>query len=66
MEMKPELSHCVICGKEKGIFDYSIKLGGVICSDHFNVVESRLTSKAKRNCNFENNWSFAYRTLRNN
>ena len=45
--VKPELSHCVICGKEKGIFDYSIKLGGVICSDHFNVVESRLHLKPK-------------------
>ena len=33
--------------KEKGIFDYSIKLGGVICSDHFGVVNSRMHLKPK-------------------
>lgn len=43
----PELRHCVICGKEKGIFDYSIKLGGVICSDHFATVTNRLRLKPK-------------------
>lgn len=37
----PQLGACVICGKEKGIFDYSIAAGGVVCSDHFRSV-SRL------------------------
>lgn len=45
--VEPELRHCVICGKEKGIFDYSIKLGGVVCSDHFGVVNSRMHLKPK-------------------
>lgn len=39
--VQPELRYCVICGKEKGIFDYSIQFGGIICSDHFNL-EKRL------------------------
>ncbi|PXZ33376.1 DNA repair protein RecO, partial [Lactobacillus helveticus] len=30
------------CGKERGVFDYSIKLGGIVCSDHFAKVNSRL------------------------
>lgn len=38
----PELAQCVICGKTSGTFDYSIDLGGIICSDHFNQVKSRL------------------------
>ena len=25
--VEPQLKHCVICGKEKGVFDYSIKMG---------------------------------------
>lgn len=45
--VEPQLNHCVICGKEQGIFDYSIKLGGVICSDHFAQVNSRLHLKPK-------------------
>ncbi|WP_281828078.1 MULTISPECIES: DNA repair protein RecO [Lactobacillus] len=45
--VEPELRHCLICGKEKGIFDYSIKLGGVICSDHFATENSRLHLKPK-------------------
>lgn len=40
--VEPELRHCVICGKERGVFDYSIKLGGIVCSDHFAKVNSRL------------------------
>lgn len=40
--MKPELSQLRNLWIGKRDFDYSIKLGGVICSDHFNVVESRL------------------------
>lgn len=46
--VQPELRHCLICKKEQGRFDYSIKLGGVICSDHFNDVQSRLYLKPKQ------------------
>lgn len=46
--VQPELRHCLICKKERGVFDYSIKLGGVICSDHFNDVQSRLYLKPKQ------------------
>lgn len=45
--VEPQLKHCVICGKEKGVFDYSIKMGGVICSDHFSTVTSRMHLKPK-------------------
>lgn len=45
--VKPELEKCVICGKTKGIFDYSIKLGGIICSDHFYQENNRLHLKPK-------------------
>lgn len=45
--VQPELNHCVICGKQKGIFDYSIKEGGIICSDHFDTVTARLHLKPK-------------------
>lgn len=38
----PQLRECIICGKQQGQFDYSIDLGGVICSDHFNQVPTRL------------------------
>ena len=46
--VQPELRHCLICKKEQGRFDYSLKLGGVICSDHFNDVQSRLYLKPKQ------------------
>lgn len=45
--VEPELKKCVICGKSKGIFDYSIKLGGIVCSDHFASVQSRLHLRPK-------------------
>lgn len=45
--VQPELRHCVICGKERGIFDYSIKLGGVLCSDHFSTISSRMHLQPK-------------------
>ncbi|GAA3627149.1 DNA repair protein RecO [Lactobacillus hamsteri] len=45
--VEPQLRQCVICGRQKGIFDYSIKLGGVICSDHFRTENSRLHLKPK-------------------
>lgn len=40
--VEPELRKCVICGKTKGSFDYSIKLGGIVCQDHFYSENSRL------------------------
>lgn len=43
----PTLEKCVLCGKRQGDFDYSIKLGGVICSDHFTSVQNRLHLSAK-------------------
>lgn len=46
--VQPELQRCLICKKAEGIFDYSIKLGGIICSDHFNDVQSRLYLKPKQ------------------
>lgn len=45
--VEPQLKKCLICGKKQGVFDYSIKLGGVICSQHFAQVENRLHLKAK-------------------
>ncbi|RMC46439.1 MULTISPECIES: DNA repair protein RecO [unclassified Lactobacillus] len=45
--VKPELRHCIICRKEKGNFDYSIKYGGVLCSDHFYTDPNRLHLKPK-------------------
>ena len=45
--VEPELKKCVICGKETGIFDYSIKLGGIVCSDHFRIENNRLHLKPK-------------------
>lgn len=45
--VEPQLRHCLICGKEKGIFDYSIKRGGIICSDHFATVTDRMHLKPK-------------------
>lgn len=43
----PELKECLICHKTQGIFDYSIELGGVICSDHFKEVTTRMYLKPK-------------------
>lgn len=31
----PNFSACSICGKTKGIFDYSDKYHGILCSEHF-------------------------------
>ncbi|WEV70204.1 DNA repair protein RecO [Lactobacillus sp. ESL0785] len=45
--VEPELRNCVICGKSQGIFDYSIKRGGIICSDHFYTETSRLRLQPK-------------------
>lgn len=36
----PNLRACSICGKAKGIFDYSDKFHGIICSEHF-IEDSR-------------------------
>ena len=38
----PQLDRCLICGKVQGVFDYSLELGGIICSDHFNSVSQRM------------------------
>ena len=48
--VEPQMKKCVICGKEKGIFDYSIELGGIICSDHFesNITRMYLQPKTVR------------------
>lgn len=40
--VEPELRHCVICGREQGKFDYSIKEGGILCSQHFYTDTNRL------------------------
>lgn len=45
--VEPQMKKCVICGKEKGIFDYSIELGGIICSDHFKNNISRMYLQPK-------------------
>ncbi|MDD6416365.1 MAG: DNA repair protein RecO [Lactobacillus porci] len=37
--VKPHLNSCVICSKVQGTFDYSLSLGGVVCSDHFARVQ---------------------------
>lgn len=46
--VEPELRRCVICKKTQGIFDYSIKLGGIVCSDHFATINSCLGLKPKQ------------------
>lgn len=33
--VRPNFEECVICHKKQGKFDYSLELGGIICSDHF-------------------------------
>lgn len=33
--INPELTHCRICGKTSGIFDYSVKYDGLLCEEHF-------------------------------
>ncbi|WEV50330.1 DNA repair protein RecO [Lactobacillus sp. ESL0731] len=43
----PELRTCAICGKSQGVFDYSIKRGGIICSDHFYQETSRMHLEPK-------------------
>jgi DNA repair protein RecO (recombination protein O) len=40
--LAPNLRSCTICGKTEQTFDYSIKLGGLVCSDHFASQVSRL------------------------
>lgn len=38
----PNFKECVICGKRQGTFDFSLELGGIICSDHFNSGNPRM------------------------
>lgn len=45
--VQPEMKACVICHKEKGNFDYSIELGGIICSNHFKQTYPRLYLNSK-------------------
>ncbi|KGG54195.1 DNA repair protein RecO [Lactobacillus sp. wkB10] len=45
--VEPELRSCVICGEKQGVFDYSIKNGGILCSKHFYADPGRLHLKPK-------------------
>lgn len=38
----PKLDSCLICQKKQGIFDFSLEMGGIICSDHFNQISNRM------------------------
>lgn len=40
--VKPQLKACIICGKEQGIFDYSLEKGGIVCNEHFHLVPERM------------------------
>ncbi|BDR60535.1 DNA repair protein RecO [Lactobacillus xylocopicola] len=40
--VEPELRHCLVCGRDQGDFDYSIKQGGILCSQHFFTDADRL------------------------
>lgn len=40
--VEPELRQCVVCGRQQGEFDYSIKQGGILCKHHFYVDPARL------------------------
>ncbi|CCI85604.1 recombination protein O [Lactobacillus pasteurii DSM 23907 = CRBIP 24.76] len=43
----PQMEACVICGKKQGVFDYSLRYGGIICEDHFASVTDRMHLTAK-------------------
>lgn len=45
--VKPNFEECVICHKRQGKFDYSLELGGIICSDHFLNIQQRMNLPAK-------------------
>lgn len=45
--VEPQMHHCVVCGEQQGYFDYSIKLGGILCSKHFYADTTRLRLKPK-------------------
>lgn len=38
----PNFSACVVCGKTEGVFDYSDKYHGILCSEHFSNDPRRL------------------------
>lgn len=40
--VQPELNECTVCKRNKGDFDYSIKLGGILCNNHFYQDPSRM------------------------
>ncbi|OJG82981.1 DNA repair protein RecO [Enterococcus ratti] len=33
----PIWTHCVVCGKKRGKFDYSSKFGGILCEEHWSM-----------------------------
>ena len=37
----PIWTHCVVCGKTQGKFDYSSKYGGVLCEEHWSMDHRR-------------------------
>lgn len=40
--VEPNMKSCVVGGETEGRFDYSVVLGGIICSKHFNADINRL------------------------
>lgn len=38
----PNFASCLICGKKRGEFDFSLEKGGIICSDHFTSFNQRM------------------------
>lgn len=40
--VKPQLKSCIICGKTKGNFDYSLEKGGIVCEEHYDLVPTRM------------------------
>ncbi|KRL68500.1 DNA repair protein RecO [Companilactobacillus versmoldensis] len=40
--VEPNMHRCVVGGETEGIFDYSVNLGGIICSKHFKADPNRL------------------------
>ena len=37
----PNWTHCAICGKTDGRFDYSSKYSGILCEQHWGIDERR-------------------------
>lgn len=45
--VRPNFEECVICHKKQGKFDYSLELGGIICSDHLKGNSRRMNLPPK-------------------